>query len=112
MRSKLPSALKILSAPHLARFFDAIRYLSASNEVSILSAEGSLLRIDRLVEFADHVWVLDYKSVRSDKIHDAKLMTEYREQLLAYRHAVEDIFPNKPVHCGFIFGDAVFLEVT
>ena len=101
-------AKAILSAPHLAKFFDANRYLSASNEVSILSAEGMLLRVDRLVEFADHVWVLDYKSARSD----TAVMTEYREQLRDYRRAVEDIFPHKPVRCGLIFGDAVLNEVT
>ena len=102
----------ILSAPHLAQFFDANRYVSASNEVSIVNAEGSLLRIDRLVEFADHVWVLDYKSVRSGSIHDAALLLEYREQLLGYRRAVEDIFPNKSVRCGLIFGDSVLQEIT
>ena len=105
-------AKTILNAPHLAQFFDANRYLSASNEVNILNVEGTLLRIDRLVEFGDHVWVLDYKSVRSHSIHDAVLLLEYREQLLGYRRAVETIFPGKAVRCGLIFGDSVLQEIT
>ena len=102
----------ILGAPHLAEFFDANLYISARNEVSIVNAEGTLLRIDRLVEFTDHVWVLDYKSVRSDFVQNAALMVEYRAQLLGYRRAVVDIFPSKSVRCGLIFGDAVLQEIT
>ena len=68
---------------------------------------GMLLRIDRLVEFDDFFWVLDYKSSRDDTAR----LGEYRNQVADYCRAVADVFPGKAVRGALIFGDASLLEV-
>ncbi len=40
----------------------AKRCLRAHNELAYVAESGDLRRIDRLVEFDDAVWVLDYKT--------------------------------------------------
>lgn len=106
----LKQANAILSAPHLRRFFDARHFRVARNEVGMLDREGNLLRIDRIVEFDDSVWVLDYKSAAAEGVRASALMADYRAQMLRYRRALEGIYSDKKLHCGVIFGDAV-LEI-
>ncbi|MDR1936541.1 MAG: UvrD-helicase domain-containing protein, partial [Candidatus Accumulibacter sp.] len=61
-RRALPVAERLLAAAHLRRFFAPGQYRRAWNEVELSDGAGALLRIDRLVEFDDGLWVLDYKS--------------------------------------------------
>ncbi len=107
----LDQARAILRAPHLERFFYPRHFLSARNEVSLIDADGELLRLDRLVEFNDSVWVLDYKSAGS-ALGRGALMAEYRDQLLRYRRALQHVYPAKSLHCALIFGDGTLQEVT
>ena len=107
----LKQANAILSAPHLRRFFDARHFRVARNEVGMLDREGNLLRIDRIVEFDDSVWVLDYKSAAAEGVRASALMADYRAQMLRYRRALGGIYSDKKLHCGLIFGDAAFEEV-
>ncbi|MFN0162976.1 MAG: UvrD-helicase domain-containing protein [Burkholderiales bacterium] len=51
-----------LAAPALKRFYGADANAVARNEAEIVGADGRTRRIDRIVAFADEVWVLDYKS--------------------------------------------------
>ncbi|MDB5992789.1 MAG: putative exonuclease, partial [Herbaspirillum sp.] len=53
-------AVTLLSQTHLRRFFDPAQYLQARSEMEIV-VDGAVLRLDRMVEFADAVWILDYK---------------------------------------------------
>lgn len=96
-------AQALLNQPDLARFFDAQHYLSAANEVAYVNADGQLRRIDRLVEYKDTVWVLDYKSGAN--------VLSYSVQMEEYRAAMQAIYPNKVVHCALIFADGKLLEV-
>jgi ATP-dependent helicase/nuclease subunit A len=105
-------ARSILRAPHLQHFFDPKKFKAASNEVSLVDANGELLRLDRLVEFDDEVWVLDYKSATSQTAQSSALLADYRAQLTCYRGALLEIYPDKLLRCGLIFGDAVLQEVT
>ena len=98
-------ALDLLNTPALARFFDAQHYLAAANEVAYVNALGQLRRIDRLVEFADEVWVLDYKTGENT------VLQSYTAQLEAYRAAMQAIHPNKAVRCGLIMADGKLAEV-
>ncbi len=107
----LHHAQAILRAPHLQRFFDARFFLSARNEVALIDSEGELLRVDRIVEFDDNVWILDYKSAASKAARASEFMADYRMQLLRYRHAMANIYPDKSLHCGLIFGDGVLEEI-
>jgi ATP-dependent helicase/nuclease subunit A len=92
----------ILDHPEYRRYFDGSTFASASNEVSLATDSGATLRIDRLVEFADEVCVLDYKTGALDAA-DAALLTEYRAQVAEYCRQMTSAFPGKRIHGLIIF---------
>jgi len=96
-------AQDLLNAPALARFFDARHYLSAANEVAYVNAAGQLRRMDRLVEFAGEVWVLDYKT--------GERSANQAAQMAEYRAAMQAIHPGKVVRCALIFANGELSEV-
>ncbi len=113
-RLNIPSALMpvlwqqaqaVLNSPHLARFFNAQYYLAASNELSYVNAIGQLRRIDRLVEFENEVWVLDYKTGANTDLQ------AHTAQLEEYRTAMQAIHPHKTLRCGLVFADGKLVEV-
>ena len=97
-------AQSLITQSSLQRFFDPHHYRSASNEMPYVNASGELKRIDRLVEFDDEVWVLDYK------LGDSVDAARHHEQMQEYRLAMRGIFPNKTVRSALIFGDGQLLE--
>ncbi|MBI2306554.1 MAG: UvrD-helicase domain-containing protein [Rhodocyclales bacterium] len=101
-------AERLLATPSLRRFFDPACHLRAWNEMEITAADGSVGRMDRLVEDAEAFWVLDYKSSGPD----TPRLEEYREQVAGYCRAVASIFSGKPVRGALIFADASVLEVS
>jgi len=64
-----------------------------------------LKRIDRLVEFDDEVWVLDYK------LGDSEDAARYRSQMLEYRSAMQAVYAGKAVRCALLFADGMLSEV-
>ncbi|MFZ2524741.1 MAG: 3'-5' exonuclease, partial [Candidatus Ferrigenium altingense] len=105
MESLWQQARHLLTAPQLARFFDAQQYRSASNEMPYVNAQGELKRIDRLVEFDGEVWVLDYK------LGDSEDAARYRAQMQEYRAAMQSVYSDKAVRCALVFADGVLSEV-
>ncbi len=103
--------LQLLQAPQLRHFFDPARYLAAYNELSYQAGDGGVRRIDRLVEFADEVWLLDYKTTESSDTDLKALASGYRQQMMEYREAMTGIFGNKPVRCALLFPGPVLMEV-
>ncbi len=95
-------AQRVLNAPEYRRYFDADHYQNAVNEMSLVTAAGELLRIDRLVEFADTVCVLDYKTGHHDGT-DALLLAQYQAQVATYCACVAKAFPGKEVEGLIIF---------
>jgi len=98
-------AQAMLEQATLKRFFDPKHYLSASNEMPYVNSRGELKRIDRLVEYDDEVWVLDYKLGDSDDT------ARYRAQLSEYRTAMQAVYAGKKVRCALLFADGVMSEV-
>ena len=98
-------AQHLLTSPQLARFFDPQHYRSASNEMPYVNAQGELKRIDRLVEFDDEVWVLDYK------LGDSEDASRYRAQMQEYRAAMQTVYAGKTVRCALLFADGILSEV-
>jgi ATP-dependent helicase/nuclease subunit A len=92
----LTTAHAVSRHPALAHFFDPARFRRASNELEIISA-GAVLRADRVVEFADAVWVLDYKA----RVTGTEL-PQYRRQVRAYREALSAIHAGRVVRAGLI----------
>ncbi|MBI5007470.1 MAG: UvrD-helicase domain-containing protein [Nitrosomonadales bacterium] len=95
----------LLVSPQLARFFDTAQYRAACNEMPYVNAQGELKRIDRLVEFDDEVWVLDYK------LGDSEDAARYRAQMQEYRAAMQAVYAGRAVRCALLFADGVFSEV-
>ncbi|MBU0594726.1 MAG: UvrD-helicase domain-containing protein [Gammaproteobacteria bacterium] len=104
------SALDVLEAPELRHFYDPAQYLAAYNELGYQGADGELRRLDRLVEFADSVWVLDYKTGASGG-NPEDLAAPYLGQMREYRDAMGSVFPGKAIHCALIFPGPVLVEV-
>ena len=110
-RAVQPAAERLLAAPALRRFFDPDCYRHAWNELDLGAADGRLLRLDRLVEFADadgnpgELWVLDYKSSSAATAR----LPEYRQQVADYCALVAAVFPDRPVHglLAFASGECV-----
>ncbi len=98
-------AQMLLSSPSLARYFDAQQYLNACNEMPYVNVRGELKRIDRLVEFDDEVWVLDYK------LGESTDPARHSAQMLEYKAAMQSVYSGKQVRCALLFGDGVLSEV-
>ncbi|MCR4299967.1 MAG: UvrD-helicase domain-containing protein [Gallionella sp.] len=105
MGSLWQQAQHLLASPHLARFFDARQYRVACNEMPYVNSRGELKRIDRLVEFDDEVWVLDYK------LGDSEDAARYRAQMQEYRCAMQAVYAGKTVRCALVFADGALSEV-
>jgi ATP-dependent helicase/nuclease subunit A len=105
MKSLWTTAQYLCNSPHLARFFDARQYHNASNEMSYINVKGELKRIDRLVEFDNEVWVLDYK------LGDCEEATRYHAQMQEYRTAMQAVHETKVVRCALIFAGGELVEV-
>ena len=115
-------AQHLLSLPRLARFFDPKQYISASNEMPYINAKGELKRIDRLVEFDNEVWVLDYKlgapkvgnplSAEADaELTHSEDATRHRAQMQEYRTAMQAVYVSKTVRSALLFADGVITEL-
>ena len=105
MDSLWQHARHLLVLPQLQRFFDPQCYRDACNEIPYVNARGELKRIDRLVEFDDEVWVLDYKTGAVPDV------APYRTQMREYRAAMQAVYAGKTVRCALLFGDGVLCEV-
>jgi len=98
-------AQHLLSLPQLQRYFDPQYYRNACNEMPYVNARGELKRIDRLVEFDDEVWVLDYKTGAKPDV------APYRTQMREYRTAMQAVYAGKTVRCALLFADGALREV-
>ncbi|MEW5788371.1 MAG: UvrD-helicase domain-containing protein [Pseudomonadota bacterium] len=98
-------ARRILAIPELAPAFDPDRHRVARNEMDCLDPEGRLTRLDRLVEFADAVWVLDYKTGGLGEPDLARRAAPHLAQMAGYRAAARALHPGKAVRVALVFGD-------
>jgi ATP-dependent helicase/nuclease subunit A len=100
------AARALLAQPHLARFFDPTQYRRAHNEWSLLDGSGRLQRLDRVVEFDDAVWLIDYKTGSDSRsLTDAQLAERHRPQLAGYRALLAELHVGKPVHAALLLAD-------
>ena len=98
-------AQRLLSSTELARFFDPLQYQTACNEMPYINANGELKRIDRLVEFGNEVWVLDYK------LSESNASAQYRAQMKEYGIAMQSVYTGKKVRCALVFADGALTEI-
>lgn len=98
--SAYQQARSILGQPQLQRFFDPICYRRAWNELSYLRQNGSSYRIDRVVEFDDELWILDYKTDQTDDTQ--QLIQRHRAQLSEYQMAMQQCYPALTIRCAIV----------
>ena len=97
-------AVTLLSQAQLRRFFDPARYVQARSEMEIV-ANGAVLRLDRVVEFEDAVWILDYKR----NLLDSERL-DYQQQLAGYRDALRAVWPEKTIRTALVTVDGRLWE--
>jgi ATP-dependent helicase/nuclease subunit A len=104
------SAQKLLSDPELKRYFDPAHYVRAANELGFVSAAGEVSRVDRLVEFDDEAWVLDYKT--GELPEGAVLLAQYEAQVRDYCAAISTLLPGKRVRALLVFANGAHRVVA
>ncbi|WP_026177257.1 UvrD-helicase domain-containing protein [Thiobacillus denitrificans] len=105
-------ARALLAQPHLARFFDPALYRRAHNELALLDADGRMQRLDRVVEFDDAVWLIDYKTGDdSRKLPDTQLAERHRPQLAGYRALLAALYPGRPLHAAVLLADGRLIQM-
>lgn len=106
------TARDLLARRELARFFDPAHYLRAHSERTLLDAEGRMQRPDRVVEFADAVWVIDYKTgADALALSDAALAERHRPQLEGYAALLAALHPDKAIHAALLRADGRLVVV-
>jgi ATP-dependent helicase/nuclease subunit A len=105
-------ARALLAQPHLAHLFDPARYRSAHNELTLLDGCGRLQRLDRVVEFDEAVWLIDYKTGDDSRgLADAQLAERHRAQLAGYQVLLAELYPGKPVHAALLLADGRLIQL-
>jgi ATP-dependent helicase/nuclease subunit A len=106
-------ARALIARPELDRYFNPARYRRACNELAILDGDGNTQRIDRLVEFEDAIWILDYKTgEESAALPEENLLAQHRLQLERYVAAVTALHPGTPVQAALLLSSGKLLPVT
>jgi ATP-dependent helicase/nuclease subunit A len=107
------AALALLAQPHLARFFDPEQYRRAHNELTLVDAAGRVQRLDRVVEFDDAVWLIDYKTGDDSRnLPDEQLAERHRPQLAGYQTLLAALYPGTPVHAALLRADGRLVDLT
>ena len=100
---------KILHQEKLQKYFEPSFYLEAWNELELIDEFGRLFRVDRLVEFEDHLMILDYKLSIPEK-GDAVLQS-YESQLNNYQRLISALRDDKPIKACLVDPQGLVLEV-
>ncbi|HQT29741.1 MAG TPA: UvrD-helicase domain-containing protein [Thiobacillus sp.] len=106
------AARALLAQPHLARFFDPAQFRRAHNELELLDAGGQAQRLDRVVEFDEAIWLLDYKTGADDcSASETRLIERHRPQLDGYRSLLATIYPDRPIHAALLLADGRLVAI-
>jgi len=112
LESTEAAARALLAQPQLAHLFDPVQYRRAHNEWALLDADGRLQRLDRVVEFDDAVWLIDYKTGGDSRtLPDAQLVERHQPQLAGYRTLLAGLYPDKPVHAALLLADGRLISM-
>jgi ATP-dependent helicase/nuclease subunit A len=79
---------------------------TALAELELVAADGDLLRVDRLVESDEALWIIDFKW----RVTDAD-RAQYEAQVRRYAGVLRAIRQDKPVRLGLVTADGELLEV-
>ncbi len=98
-RQVVDAAARVRTAlPHLFEAGEA--------ELELMSAEGELLRVDRLVERDDALWIVDFKW----RVTAAE-RPQYEAQVRRYARVLASIRDDKPIRAALVTADAALIEI-
>ena len=102
-REVIEAARRVGQAPELARFFgsDAVGW----SELELIDIAGDSVRVDRLVELREAIWILDYKwrCTPSER-------AGYDRQLARYAAVVASLHPGRQIRAALVLSDGSLLE--
>jgi len=78
----------------------------AMAEIDFVAADGELLRVDRLIERDDELWIIDFKW----RVTDAE-RARYEAQVRRYASVLRAIRDDKPVRLGLVTAEGRLIEV-
>jgi ATP-dependent helicase/nuclease subunit A len=104
VRLMLRKAQDVRAHPACAAFFASTQ---AFSEASVVSADGDVLRIDRVAILGDTLWIGDYKLAVAPP-----QLPGYAAQLQRYRQLMQALAPDKPVRAVLITGQAQLFELN
>lgn len=100
----------VINTPNLKPFLTENQWVQAWNELDIVSKEGKSYRMDRLVEFDDHLAIIDYKLTIPEEGSPA--YEKYRAQLNTYKEELGRIRKDKPNKAFLISAQGKIKEVV
>jgi ATP-dependent helicase/nuclease subunit A len=103
VREVIDAARRVGETPQLSQFFGP--QIAAWNELELIDAAGDSVRIDRLVELSDAVWILDYKWRCTASERGA-----YDRQLARYAAVVASLRPGRRIRAALVLADGSLLE--
>ena len=75
-------------------------------ELELVADNGELLRVDRLVEFDDALWIIDFKWQVTEVERPA-----YEAQVRRYAHVLRSLRSDRPVRMGLVTAAGDLIEV-
>lgn len=105
----LDQATTVLNTQELQQYLTANQWAQAWNEIDVVSLDGRSFRLDRLVEFDDHLVILDYKLTIPEEGSEAH--NKYRAQLNNYKQELARIRPDKPAKAYLISAKGKIAEI-
>jgi ATP-dependent helicase/nuclease subunit A len=99
----------VLDTPVLKPYLTEGQWIQAWNELDVADQQGRGYRIDRLVEFDDHLAILDYKLTIPAEGSEA--YNKYRTQLNNYKVELGRIREDKPAKAYLISAKGEIKEV-
>jgi ATP-dependent helicase/nuclease subunit A len=100
----------VMDAPILKPYLTDNQWVQAWNEIDIADEQGKSYRMDRLVEFDDHLAILDYKLTIPEVGSEAH--NKYRLQLNNYKQELARIRPDKPAKAFLISAKGEIREIA
>jgi len=80
---------------------------TAAAELELVAADGELLRIDRLVEHDEALWIVDFKW----RVTDAE-RAQYEAQVRRYAEVLRAIRDDKPIRLGLVTAEGELIVVA
>ena len=100
----------VMNAKALQKYLTENQWVQAWNEIDVVSLDGRSFRLDRLVEFDDHLAILDYKLTIPEEGSEAH--NKYRAQLNNYKQELARIRPDKQAKAYLISAKGEIVEMA